>query len=133
MERLTNNLINDERIMFIDENLYIKKSKALSRYFRKSYKDLIFNVIPKLRKVGKQDGIYEVGIDTDELFERVYGKIKLKFSVQNDITIVEDIEPNDILIMCYMKNLPLYKGIPYATQKDLNKLKIMEKLINDRD
>ena len=49
----------------------------------------------------------------------MYGTITLKFSVKNDIAIIEDIEPNDILIECYMKNLPIYKGIPYSTQKDL--------------
>ena len=128
MEHLVNYFPNSERIIFIDENLYIKKSKALARYCRKSYKDLIFNVVPQLRKSGKKDGVYETEIATDNLFEKVYGKIILKFSVQNDITIIEDIEPNDILIDCYMKHLPVYKGVPYSTKKDLFKIKTMEEI-----
>lgn len=114
-------------IEFLDENLYIKKKKGLSRYFRKAYKELIFEIIPKLKECGKKDGAYEIKLITEPLFEKVYGTITLKFSVKNDIAIIEDIEPNDILIECYMKNLPIYKGIPYSTQKDLFKLKLMEK------
>ena len=41
---------------------------------------------------------------------------------------IEDIEPNDILIACYEKDLPIYRGIPYDTKKDLEKIKIMEAL-----
>ena len=115
-------------LMFIDENLYIKKKKALARYCRKSYKDLIQNVIPTIIKDGKNDGIYSVDIDTEKLFEKVYGKIRLKFSVVNDMAIIEDIEPNDILIECYMKNLPIYNGVPYSNKKDLFKLKMMEEI-----
>ena len=115
-------------VRFLDENLYIKKKKGLSRYCRKSYKDLILNVFPKLVELGKKDGCYEVELWTEPLFEKVYGKIVLKFSVQNDVTIIEDIEPSEILIECYMKNLPVYKGIPYANKKDLFKIKMMEEL-----
>lgn len=115
-------------LIFLDENLYIKKKKALARYCRKSYKDLIMHIIPTLLKDGKTDGIYVADITTDDLFEKVYGKIRLKFSIQNDIAIVEDIEPNDILIECYMKNLPIYKGVPYSSKKDLFKIKTMEEL-----
>ena len=115
-------------VRFLDENLYIKKKKALSRYCRKAYKDLIFNVFPKLKESGKKDGIYEVNLRTEPLFEKAYGKITLKFTVRNDAVIIEDIEPNDILIECYMKNLPIYKGIPYSSKKDLFKLKTMEEI-----
>lgn len=115
-------------ITFVDENLYIKKKKALARYCRKAYKDLILNVFPKLKECGKKDGIYEVNLRTEPLFEKAYGKIMLKFTVRNDVVVIEDIEPNDILIECYMKNLPIYKGIPYSTKKDLFKLKTMEEI-----
>ena len=75
------------------------------------------------------DGIYEVDLPTDKLFEKVYGKLQVKFSVRNDVAIIEDIVPNDILLACYEKEVPTYKGIPYDTEKDLAKIKIMEKLI----
>lgn len=117
-------------IIYLDENLYRKKKKALARYFRRTYKYLSMKVIPTLGKEGKKDGIYEIYLPTEELFEKVYGKIYLHFSVKNDVAIIEDILPNDILISCYEKDLPTYKGIPYETIKDLKKIKIVERLIN---
>lgn len=117
-------------ITYLDENLYRKKKKALARYFRRSYKYLSMKVIPTLGKEGKKDGIYEIYLPTEELFEKVYGKIYLHFSVKNDVAIIEDILPDDILISCYEKDLPTYKGIPYETIKDLKKIKIVERLIN---
>lgn len=116
-------------IRLLDENLYIKKQRALRRYFTKTYKYLIFEVIPKLIQEGKIDGVYELELPTEKLFEKVYGKMLLKFSVKNDNVIIEDIVPNDILIACYSKDLRIYKGIPYETEKDLAKLKIMERLL----
>lgn len=116
-------------ITYLDENLYRKKKKALARYFRKNYKYLSMKVIPKLGKENKKDGIYKIYLPTEKLFERVYGKMYLHFSVKNDVAIIEDILPGEILISCYEKDLPTYKGIPYETEKDLKKIKIMERLV----
>lgn len=112
-----------------DENLYKKKRNALRRYFRKTYKYLIFEVIPKLKEHGKKDGLYELELPTDVLFEKVYGKMILKFYVEKDKAYFEDITPNDILIACHRGNLPLYKGIPYSTKQELDKIKIVERLL----
>lgn len=119
-------------ITFVDENLYKKKEKALRKYFMKCYKDLIFHVIPKLREPGKKDGHYTYDLITEDLFEKVYGKIQLVFTVKNDVAIIEDILPNDILIACHNKLLPIYKGIPYDTKKDLFKLKMFDGGENDK-
>lgn len=113
-------------LTFVDHNDYIKKENALAHYFKKAYKYLIFEVMPKLKQKGKIDGIYEIELPTEPLFEKVYGKLKLKFSVKNDVATIEDIEPGQILIECYMRQLPLYHGIPYTNKKDLFKLKMME-------
>ena len=117
-------------ITFLDENDFRKKQKALARYFRKSYKYLIFEVLPTLTKENKKDGLYSLELPSDELFQKVYGKIILKFSVKNDVAILEDIEPREILLSCYSRNLLTYKGVPFDTKKDFKKLKIMEGLIN---
>lgn len=116
-------------VTFVDKNLYTKKLKALSKYFRKTYKYLRFEVIPQLAKENKKDGYYELDLPTETLFEKVYGKLILRFYVQNDVAVIEDIEPNRILLDCYKRELELYNGIPYATKKDLDKIKIMEKLL----
>lgn len=116
-------------ITFIDKNLYNHRLRVLSRYFRKAYKYVIFEVLPKLGKENKKDGAYQIELPIEELFKKVYGPIIFKFSVVNDVAIIETIEPSKILDDCYKKDLPLYCGIPYATKKDLDKIKIMERLI----
>ena len=113
-------------LTFLDENDFKKKENALAHYFKPTYKYLVLEVIPTLKKKGKKDGIYQINLPIDPLFERVYGKLLLKFSVKNDIATIEDIEPSGILVECYMKQLPTYRGIPYVTKKDLFKIKMME-------
>ncbi len=116
-------------ITILDEVLFAKKINALKRYFMKNYKYLAFEVIPKLKREGKIDGSYKLELPTDALFEKVYGKMQLNFTVKNDVAILEDIIPGEILTACYEKDLPTYKGIPYDTERDLAKIKIMEKLL----
>ena len=117
-------------IVYLDQNDFNKKHRVLRRYFMRSYKYITFKLIPTLQKEHKQDGRYEVEIPVEELFKKVYGPMKVLFSVKNDVAIIEDILPNDILISCYEKDLPTYKGIPYSSEKDLTKIKIVERLIN---
>lgn len=124
---MINNDLLVKNIVILDEALYTKKVKGLKRYFLKSYKALIFEVIPELTRSGKKDGVYSVVIPTDSVFEAVYGKLELYFSVKNDVVIIEDIVPSDILIQCHMKSLPIYKGMPYYRKQDLFKIKVMEK------
>ena len=115
-------------VTILDNNLYKKKQRALAKYFRKAYKYLIFEAVPKLKEPGKIDGLYQVELPVDDLFVKVYGKLILKFSVKNDVAMIEDIEPSGILIACYEKDLPIYRGIPYDTKKDLEKIRIVEVL-----
>jgi len=116
-------------VSYFDENLFIRRKRALSRYFKKCHKYLIFEVFPKLMTPGKQDGHYTLELPTSELFEKVYGKAIMKFTVKNDVAFIENIEPEDILDACYMVDLPVYKGIPYRNKKDLKKIKIMEAIL----
>ena len=115
-------------VTFLDKNEYKKKERALAKYFRKAYKYLIFEAVPKLKQPGKKDGLYEVELPVDDIFNKVYGTLKLKFSVTKDIAMIEDIVPHDILKACYEKDVPVYKGIPYNTKKDLDKIKILKEL-----
>lgn len=116
-------------ILYLDENDFKRKQRALRRYFMKTYKYFIFKFIPTLKKEGKVEGKYEVELPTDKLFKKVYGPIKVLFSVKKDVTVLEDIIPDEILIKCFERDLPIYKGIPYYTKKDLQKIKIAEKII----
>ena len=112
-----------------EEKLYRKRMSALKRYFSKVYKHLTLHVVPKLSEPNKKDGEYEYVLPTSKLFEKVYGNITLYFYVKDDKAYFEDILPKDILLACYEKNLPSYRGVPYDNEKDLKKLKIVEKLI----
>jgi len=116
-------------ISYLNENDFRKKTKALSRYFRRNYKYLIFKIYPKLKCEHKIDGKYEVELSTSELFRKIYGPMKLLFSVKNDNAVLEDITPSELLTLCYERDLKTYKGIPYSCVKDFKKLKIMEKLL----
>lgn len=127
-----NEKLLQKNVVILDEITYTKKLRGLKKYFMKSYKYLTFQIMPNLIELGKKDGIYSVDIPTDYYFEKCYGKLKLLFSVKNDVVIIEDLVPHDILIQCHMKLLPLYHGTPYYQKKDLFKLKVLEKT-NEKD
>lgn len=115
-------------LVYLDENDFRKKERALRKYFMRNYKYLQFDFFPRLKQEGKRDGRYSVKLATSKLFESVYGKMELLFSVKNDVAILEDIAPGDFLLDCYEREVPCYKGIPYRNKKDLEKIKIMERL-----
>ena len=117
-------------ISYYDENDFKKKERSLKKYFMKNYKYLIFDFYPSLKKEGKKEGKYEIELPVDELFEKVYGKMKLLFSVYKDVAVLEDIKPSELLLEGFRRELPTYKGVPYSSEKDLIKIKVMEKLIN---
>ena len=124
---MVNTYLLKKNIVILDENDYRKKLKGLKMYFKKSYKHLTFEIMPSLTEYGKKDGIYSIDIPIDELFIKCYGKLQLYFSVKNDLVIIEDITPCEILLQCHKGILPIYHGIPYYQERDLFKLKLLEK------
>lgn len=112
-------------ITFVDENSYKKQERALRKYCMKSYKNLVFDVIPSIRNEKFKDGDYEYDLLTDKKFALVYGKIKLRFFVHGNVIVIKGLEPEEILISMYSVELPTYKGIPYRDEKDLFKIKIV--------
>lgn len=115
-------------ITYLDENDFVKKQKGLKRYFAKSHKYFLFEVKDKLKYNKIQNGIYEVSLPIDDAFIKVYGELKVKYSVFRNTIIFEDIVPSDILLECYSKNLPTYNGIPYRNKHDLFKIKLYSKI-----
>lgn len=110
------------RIIYLDENEFKKKMRAVKRYSMNAYKYWIFDVIPKLKIEGKKDGKYELQLPVNEIFQKVYGEVKILLSVQNDVVILEDITPSDMLMEMHNKDLPTYKGVPYRNNKDKFKI-----------
>lgn len=115
-------------IVFLDENRFKKKERALRRYFMGAYKYWIFEAVPKLKQTNKRDGKYELKLPVGYKFTKVYGDVKVLFSVKDDTVILEDIVPNDILLEMFSKDLPTYKGVPYLEAKDRFKIDLVEEI-----
>lgn len=113
------------KILFRDFTDYTKKKRALERYIGKSFRYLVLYAIPELKAPNKADGLYQIDLHADDIFNRAYGNVKLVYSVENDIAIIEDIEPSEFLITGYFQDLDIYKGTPYRDDKDLFKIKVL--------
>lgn len=113
-------------ITYLNENEFQKKLRAVKSYNMMAYKYWIFEAIPKLQKENKIEGKYELELPFSKLFEKVYGKVKILFSVRKDVVILEDIIPGEILIDMHRKELPTYKGVPYRNEKDKFKINLMK-------
>ena len=119
---------NDNRkcITYLDEVVYKKKERAIRKYFWKTYDYLMEEVIPILQKENKKDGQYKLELPVPNLFKKVYGEVDLLFSVKNDMVILEDITPNEILLDMYIRFLPVHKGIPYRNERDKFKIELLK-------
>ncbi len=113
-------------IKYLDEVDYKKKEKALRTYFWKTYDYLMEEILPILQRENKIDGKYEVDLQAPKLFEKVYGKVKLQFSVRNDVVILEDITPSEMFMEMYLRLLPTHRGIPYRDEKDKFKIELLK-------
>lgn len=131
---------------YLDENYYKKLERSLKKYNMVAYKKLIFDFYPKLRSgefVGElvsinkheQTETYELKLPTDNLFVKVYGEVKLNYTVyysQNTI-ILNLLEPKDILMDGHKSELTAYKGIMISkanAQKEMFKIDLLSRLEN---
>lgn len=126
---LTNGYLKStERIMFVDENDFIKKYRGLKKYCPRAYKYLIFEIMNK-HNYSDKAGKYEIELPTDERFKMVYGQIKLIYTRTSKAIVLEDIKPSDILEDGYMYLLNTYKGVPYRNEKDKFKIDMAMNLV----
>ena len=104
----------------------------------------MFDFYPKLRSgefVGELVSInkhektetYDLRLPTDSLFVRVYGEVKLNYTVykENNIVMLNDLEPKDILLDGHRSELTAYKGIMISkanAQKEMFKIDLLCKL-----
>lgn len=112
-------------ITYIDENDFIKQTRALRMFYMRTYKDLVFNVSYTLKQTEYEDGEYEIPLYTERTFEKIYGKFILRFFVQNKTIVIKEITPREILIDLHRCLLKTYKGVPYRNDYDLLKIKIL--------
>ena len=97
-----------------------------------AYKYWHFEALPILKKDNKKDGVYELELPVNELFKKVYGDVKVLFSVKNGVVVLENITPSEMLIDMFMGDLPTYKGIPYRDSKDKFKIDLMKEIKNEK-
>ena len=112
--------------MYVDENDFVKKYKSLRKYCYKSYKFLCFGIKKRIQNF--EEGSHELIVPTDEKFKKVYGQIILKYSIQNGVIVIENLEPSKFLLDGYMVELNYYKGIPFRHKKDKFKIDLVMKM-----
>jgi len=117
--------------IFKNENEMRKLYRSLAIYNKHGYYQL---VIPErfreLTWEHLEDNKYKSYLNTDLLFEKVYGKCYVVAEIRENNYRIIDIQPKGLLLDGYRRLLKTYRGIPYRDKQDLDKIKIMEKLIN---
>lgn len=129
---------------YLDENYFKKLERSLKKYNMVAFKKLMFEFYPKLRSgefVGELKSInkheqtetYELKLPADSLFIRVYGEIKLSYTVykaQHTI-MLNSLEPQKILMDGHKSELTAYRGIMISkvnAQKEMFKIDLLCKL-----
>ncbi len=121
-----------------DENDFKKKEKTLKKYNKRAYKELLFEVYPKLKenimigkkiKTDKEKGYeeYELELPTDNMFKKVHGPIKLHYVVypSEAVILLTNITPEKILEEAHKKELSTYKGVMISSEEpDKDKFKV---------
>ena len=95
---------------YLDENNFKKLERSLKKYNMVAYKKLMFDFYPKLRSgefVGElvsinkheQTETYDLRLPTDSLFVKVYGEVKLNYTVykNNNIVMLNNLEPKELM------------------------------------
>ena len=129
---------------YLDENNFKKLERSLKKYNMVAYKKLMFDFYPKVRSgefVGElvsinkheQTETYDLKLPTDSLFVKVYGEVKLNYTVykQNNIVMLNNLEPKDILLDGHKSELTAYKGIMISkanAQKEMFKIDLLSRL-----
>ena len=129
---------------YLDENNFKKLERSLKKYNMVAYKKLMFDFYPKLRAgefVGELVSInkheltetYDLRLPTDSLFVKVYGEVKLNYTVykNNNVVMLNNLEPKEILLDGHRSELTAYKGIMISkanAQKEMFKIDLLFRL-----
>lgn len=130
---------------YINENEFRKIERALKKYNMLAFKKLNFEYYPSLRKgeflgelvstdTKKCTETYELKLPSDHLFTQVHGEVKLRYIVYKDqnVVMLETIEPRDILLEGHVAELTTYKGV-MISKANADKDKFMVNLFSAMD
>lgn len=109
---------------YANENEYKKLERALKKYNMLAFKKLNFEFYPALRNgnflgeavsTNKKNGTttYELRLPSDKMFAQIHGEVKLIYTVHKnqEVVMLDNITPSDILLEGHMSELTTYKGI----------------------
>ena len=129
---------------YLDENDFKKLERSLKKYNMMAYKKLMFDYYPALRRgeflgelisINKHDNTesYDLQLPTDSLFIKVYGKVKLSYTVykEQNVVMLTGLEPKGILMDGHKSELTAYKGIMISkanAQKEMFKIDLLSRL-----
>lgn len=111
--------------------------KALSKYNRLAYKEIIFNILPNIR-IGNflgetSDGIhYIITLPCDEKFSKIHGQVYLHYEISDHSVTMTSLEPSQILIKLHRKLVNICDGVPITDNKDLFKLHLYNCMKGDK-
>lgn len=130
---------------YINENEFRKLERALKKYNMLAFKKLNFEYYPSLRRgeflgelvsTDKKKGseTYELKLPSDHLFTQVHGEVKLRYIIyrNQNVVMLETIEPTDILLEGHVAELTTYKGV-MISKANADKDKFMVNLFSAMD
>ena len=134
-------------ITYSDEKKYRRLERSIKKYNMLAYKKLVFEYYPSIENgnyVGeliKEDNnifTYELVLPTGSNFSKVYGDLKLIYSVNIDekTIIFETIEPENILLDGYKDELTTYKGVMISKEyrdRDIFRINLLNMLENNNE
>lgn len=129
---------------YICENEFKKLERALKKYNMLAFKKLNFEFYPSLRNgnfIGElvssnkknKTETYELRLPSDKMFTKIYGPVKLIYTVHHkeETVVLETITPSDILLEGHKSELTTYKGIMISkanASKDMFKIDLLNML-----
>ena len=129
---------------YVNENEFKKLERALKKYNMLAFKKLNFEYYPEFRNgkflgekvsVNKKQGTetYELKLPSDKMFAQVHGEVKLKYTVykKEEIVVLDELYPKDILLEGHRSELTTYKGIMISkanASKDKFKIDLLSML-----
>ena len=127
---------------YVNENEFKKLERALKKYNMLAFKKLNFEYYPALRsgeflgeKVcsSKNTETYELKLPSDKIFTQMHGEVKLIYTVHHkeEVVMLEEITPSQILLEGHMSELTAYKGIMISKKnasKDMFKIDLLNML-----
>ncbi len=114
------------KIEYFDEDLYKSMMENLRRYKKSTYPVLRYDTHVELMqgyfwgdivKKDEESETYDLKIDTSEIFEYIYGKVMLNYTVYKDKHLVKINSLTPVLPMV-KEDLVYYKGIGIPKDKE---------------